>query len=270
MIDVFIHNISLWMQTNPSLSILACLIWGLCSVALSPCQLATISFLSTPQVVNSSIAHKIPKLMLGHALALFGIGLILILFSFQLNFLGHYWTVPFGILFLYMTKQLLQTKHCTHCAHEHTPSNFGEKILHTITKNSWGFIGLGFAYGTLSSTCALVFLAPVLLLAKGQDFIFILALNTAFAVGHTLPIFIVSLLANSIHKLMCASDSIFVVPRRLTAIVFALAGLILIAHPLLELAGFDFHGHGQHEHNNEHNHSHHDEHNHHNHDHDTH
>ncbi len=257
MTDVFLTNIASWMQTHPTLAIIACLLWGIFSVGLSPCQLATVSILSTPSVVNSHVAHKIPKLMLGHAIALFIIGAVLIFFSFQMDFMGHYWTVPFGILFIYLAKQLLQKHHCTHCS-PHDESTFLHKALQKITKSSMSFMSFGFVYGILSSTCVLIYLSPILILAKHQSIELVLACNAAFAIGHTLPIFIVNMLANSIHKLMCTTESIFTIPRRLAAIAFALIGLVLIAHPFLELAGFDFHGHSHeiHEQHTEHKHEH--------------
>ncbi len=243
MTEILLSNIANWMQTNPVLAVITCFAWGILSVGLSPCQLATVSILSTPNVVNSNVSHKIPKIMFGHAIALFLIGAVLVLFSFQMDFMGHYWTLPFGVLFVYLAKQLLHTKHCNHCNPHHTENNIINKILEKISKNSTSFIYFGLIYGILSSTCVLIYLSPILILAKHQNFGLVMACNAAFAIGHTLPILIVNILANSIHKLMCATDSIFTIPRLIAAFFFAIIGLILIAHPFLELAGFDFHGH---------------------------
>ncbi len=243
MTQAFLNIISHWIHDNPALAVLACFSWGICSVLLSPCHLATVSILATPRVATSSVAYKVQKLMLGHVIALFVIGLILILFSYELDILGHFWTVPFGFLFLYLAWQLCQTNHCSHCSPNSVQESILDKVLQKIGQNSLGFFNFGLVYGLLSSTCVLIFLAPVLLIAKTQSVEMLILFNLAFAVGHTLPIFIMSMLASSIHRLGCRTENTFKLPRRMAAICFAAIALVLIAHPFLELMGFDFHGH---------------------------
>ncbi len=283
MTQTFLNFIAHWIQDNAILAVGASFLWGICSVLLSPCHLATVSILATPGVANSSVSLKVEKLMLGHVTALFITGLILIFFSYELDILGHYWTVPFGILFLYLALQLIQNKHCTHCHSESAQDSFLDRCLQKISRNTLGFLSFGFIYGILSSTCVLIFLTPVLFMAKSQSVHLLILLNLAFAIGHTLPIFIMGMLAKSVHKLTCNTDNILKLPRRLAAIFFVCLGLVLVAHPFLELMGFDFHGHehglhdidhGNNKHDShshdDHNHDNHDQHNHDQHNHDQH
>ncbi len=250
MLDSFLAMINSWLEINPIFAVFICLLWGICSVVLSPCQLATVSLLSAPSVASSAVPYKILKFTLGHVLALFIVGIVFTTFSYQFDFLGHYWTVPFGMLFIYMAWQLWQKEHCDHCSPHGESHGIMDKFLKYSAKNSFGFFGMGLGYGLLSSACVLVFLSPILLLALNQSYNILLGFNLAFAIGHSLPIILVGLLAKSIHKIMCSTTALMLWPRRMMAVVFVLIGLVLVAHPFLELMGFDFHGHG-HEHNNE-------------------
>ncbi len=278
MTQTFFNIIAHWIHENPAIALIACFMWGVGSVLLSPCHLATVSILATPRIATSTVKYKIHKLMFGHIVALFITGLILILFSYELDILGHYWTVPFGFLFLYLAWQLLQTNHCSHCDPNSMQDSVLEKFLQKIAQNSLGFFNFGFVYGLLSSTCVLIFLAPVLVMAKSLSMQMLILFNLAFAIGHTLPIFIMAMLANSIHKLSCHSDGIFKLARRIAALCFTCIAVVLIAHPFLELMGFDFHGHDHgsvvHDHSNFDSHNHdshnHDSHNHDSHEHDSH
>ncbi len=265
MLETFMQAIGNVLEIHPILAVLACFFWGVSSVILSPCQFATVSILSAPNIVDSKVNFKVPIFLLGHALALFIIGLAFVLFSIQMDFFGHYWTVPFGVLFIYMAYQLVKHTHCNHCAPENSMSGFVNKFTKFTAKTPLGFFSLGLAYGFLSSSCVLVFLLPVLFLGSGQSLSLLLCFSAAFALGHSMPIILAGVLAKSMHNLMCTTGEFVSWPRRVLAVLFVAVGLILVAHPFLELMGFDFHGHGHghgHEHGHEHEHNHEDAHEH--------
>ncbi len=255
MIEEIIQAMSYWLQVNALYAVGICFLWGLFSVALSPCHFAALSLFATPQVVQVGIKKVIPAFMLGHVVALFVIGLVLCLFSYQLDILGHYWTVPFGILFFVMSWRLLRKNHCTHCGdHTSTASHAPlhimsqgagrfDTVMQSMTKYSAGFVGMGGVYGLLSGTCVLVFLSPILLFAQKQSFALLLGLNAAFAIGHTLPLLLMGLLAQPLHKLTCSTSATLRVPRCIVAVLVACLAFVLVAHPFLEAMGFDFHGH---------------------------
>ncbi len=292
MINEFVHAIGYWLQLNTFYAIGICFLWGVCSVALSPCHFAALSLFTTPQVVEAGIKRVIPPFMAGHGIALFLVGLILCLFSYQLDILGHYWTVPFGVLFFMTSWRLLRPHQCSHSA----PPSVGicgdkqsadakasdkksvfDTAMRYMTQHFSGFIGMGFVYGLLSGTCVLMFLSPILLLAQQQSFVLLLAFNAAFALGHTLPILIMGLLAQPLHSLSHSTHSALRFPRYGVALIVACIGFVLVAHPFLEAMGFDFHGHEHshshdgHEHDgHEHDGHNHDEHNHDGHNHDGH
>ncbi len=260
MTETFIKSITQWMEVNPVIAIAMCFVWGIVSVLLSPCHMAVLSIFAMPQVRDAPVRHKVFKFMGGHVLALFAIGLILIFFNYQLAVLGHYWTVPFGFLFLLMGWQLGHCQHCAHCAdevvHRHGENQgYLGRFIHSVTQNSRNFVFLGFVYGALSGACVLIFLAPILLLGQHENFALLVGANAAFAIGHTLPICLVGVLAKSLHMLMHRTENFLRVPRYIAAALVFCIGLVLIAHPFLELWGFDFHGHG-HEHGHGHGHEH--------------
>ncbi len=244
MLEEFIQSIGYWLQINTFYAVGICFLWGICSVALSPCHFAVLSLFATPRVVEAGVKRVLPSFMLGHAIALFFIGLILCLFSYQLDILGHYWTVPFGLLFFLMSWRLLRKKHCSHCAAPASSTSVFDMMTRSMTKYTASFVGMGAVYGLLSGTCVLVFLAPILLFAQEQSFALLLTLNAAFAVGHTLPLLFMGLLAQPLHKLMCSTSTALRLPQYIVAILVACIGFVLVAHPFLEAMGIDFHGHG--------------------------
>ncbi len=275
MYDIFINTISQWMENYTLFTILLCFAWGLCSVALSPCHLAAVSVMSMPNIVNSPIKLKVPLFMLGHIIALFLVGSILIFFSYQLDIFGHFWTIPFGLLFIYLAWFLIRPHQCNHAhANQYNPGSILDKASKYISQTPMRFIWFGMVYATLSSTCVLAFLSPILFLANTQGIIYSLSLNLAFAIGHTLPLFLAGTLAFSLHKLLHHGSKQIKIIKYFVAIIVFIVGLILTLHPFLEMLGFDFHGHGdhgqyelhEHEHH-EHEHHEHNKHEHHEHEH---
>ena len=242
MLDYFLHHLTNWLEINPMLAIFACFLWGVGSVFLSPCHLASVSLLATPKIASSNIKYKIPLFMLGHVIGLFCMGLILIVFSIELSIIGHYWTIPFGLLFLYIAWLLIQNHHCVHCVQSQPRHKFIDQLMQHTVNSSLGFIWLGLVYSLLASTCVFAFLAPIFLATNSQSMSFAISLNAAFAIGHTLPVFIMGVLAVSLHKLMSYNNGIFMFIRRIVAVLCICIGAIFILHPLVELLGFHIHG----------------------------
>lgn len=250
MYDLFLNNMTDWINSYPVLALLLCLLWGTFTVLMSPCHLATVSLMAMPDIANSPVKRKIPLFMFGHILSLFAVGSLLAIFSYQLDLLGHYWTIPFGLLFVYLAWFFTGTHSCSHGhSHDNTHSHgvhsqgLITKATRLISKNSFGFMSFGLVYGFLSSGCILAFLAPILFLAQDQSLTYALTLNLMFAIGHTLPLFLTTKLAFALHRLLYHGTAVLKVFRYSIVLIFFLLGTLLALYPFLELMGFDVHLH---------------------------
>ncbi len=120
--DQFFLTSSSWMGQGSLLGAIGCFLWGMVSVLFSPCHLVSI------------------PLMVGYV--------------------GSYWTIPVGMLLLWVAMDMLGVASC---------SMSGGRLAKLLFKGlSVAFI-LGLAYGVLSGSCTFGFIAPILALITFQE-----------------------------------------------------------------------------------------------------
>ncbi len=175
-----------WIGGGPAIAALGCFLWGVISVLLSPCHLASIPLIiayvgGQQQILKSrQAAFYSVAFSLGLFVTIAALGIICAVLGRMLGDVGNYWQVLVGLILMWVALGMLGVEQCS----------MSGSLLHRLkVKGIFGAFVLGLAYGVLSGSCTFGFIAPILAiitiqkkLALGVLFILL------FATGHCLPI----------------------------------------------------------------------------------
>jgi len=221
MLEQLFITINSWMLGGYTLAILGCFLWGVMSVMLSPCHLASI-----PLIIGYVGGQK--RLLTGREAAgyalLFSsglfitvaiVGVICAALGRILGDVGSYWGIGLGGILLWVGFGMFKPAKCSRS------SGFLTKIR--ITGGLGAFV-LGLAYGVLSGVCTFGYIAPILaVVTVQQQLVHGFALLLFFALGHCLPIAIAGSSTVLVERFI-ASDSL----RQGTQMFRTVAGLLLM------------------------------------------
>jgi len=200
MLDTFLITINEWISAGSAIAALGCFIWGMVSVLLSPCHLASIPLIIA--YVGGQHRALTPKqagsyavlFTLGLFITIAVIGIVCALLGRMLGDVGNYWQILIGLVLVWVALGMLGVEKCTMS---------GSLLYRLNLKGLFGAFALGLAYGVLSGSCTFGFVAPILAiitiqqkLAAGILFIVL------FAVGHCLPIVIAGSFTAAVRRLM--------------------------------------------------------------------
>ena len=200
MIETLFLNINNWMVSGSYIAALGCFLWGMISVLLSPCHLASIPLIIA--YVGGQQRALSPRQAGSYAvlftLGLFStiavIGIVCALLGRMLGDVGNYWQILIGLVLVWVALGMLGVEKC---------AMSGSLLYRLNLKGRFGAFALGLAYGVLSGSCTFGFIAPILAiitiqqkLAAGILFIVL------FAVGHCLPIVIAGSSTAAVRRLM--------------------------------------------------------------------
>lgn len=236
MFESFFLTVNEWITGGPLLAAVGCFLWGVISVLLSPCHLASIPLIIG--YVGGQEAMVTPR-KAGIYSALFSIGLfisialvgiICALLGRMLGDIGNYWQVLIGLVLIWVALGMIGVEKC---------SASGNLLYRLNFRGISGAFGFGLAYGILSGSCTFGFIAPILAVITVQKqittgILFILV----FAIGHCLPIvlagsftgFVKSIMENSRWQ---GAGNWF---RRGAGVVIVLLGLYFIVNPFITSA----------------------------------
>ncbi len=179
-------TVNQWIIAGSVLGAVGCFIWGMISVLMSPCHLASIPLIIAYVGGQKELVH--PKKAVGYAIAFAGglfitiavIGIVCALLGRMLGDIGSYWQLPVGLVLIWVALGMIGVEKCT----------FQGALLNRIhIKGIWGALILGLAYGVLSGSCTFGFIAPILaIITVQQQIITGLVFIILFAAGHCLPI----------------------------------------------------------------------------------
>lgn len=202
MLDQAFLTIHHWMIGSLGLALLGSFLWGMVSVLFSPCHLASIPLIiayvgGQQKIVEGRRAAMFAILFsLGLFLTIAMIGLLCALLGRMLGDVGPYWTIPVGLLLLWVAFDMLGAS--SKCS---LPG--GGLLARLRIKGAGGAFILGLAYGILSGSCTFGFIAPILAIITVQGQIVTgLLLITLFAAGHCLPIAVAGSSTALIRKLI--------------------------------------------------------------------
>lgn len=234
MFDQAFLAINHWMLGSLGLALLGSLLWGVVSVLFSPCHLATIPLIiayvgGQQKLLNGKKAAFYAILFsLGLFLTIALIGVLCALLGRMLGDVGPYWTIPMGLLLLWVAFDMLGVSKCS------IPGN-GLLARLRIT-GARGALVLGLACGVLSGSCTFGFIAPLLAIITVQEKIVTgLLLITSFAVGHCLPIAITGSSTAAIKRILANTTlqqgGLWF--RRGAGVLISILGLYFISRPFV-------------------------------------
>ena len=202
--DALFLLVNEWMGAGIVLAALGCFLWGMISVLLSPCHLASIPLVvayvgGQEQIIKGRQAVRYAVLFsVGLFLTTILVGVICALLGRMLGEVGPYWTMAVGLILIWVAGDMLGIAKCS------VPSGLMAKLK---VRGACGAFVLGLAYGVLSGSCTFGFIAPILAIITVQQqvltgVLFILL----FAIGHCLPIAVAGSSTAMVKRLLASSS----------------------------------------------------------------
>ncbi len=227
------NQLSQALASNPAIALLASFVWGMLSVLLSPCHLASIplmvGYLDGQKELTTKKAFKLSAFFTLGILAMMAlIGLITGLLGRMLGDLGS-WTDPvMGVVFMILAFFI---------AGIFTLPSFLRGKVKSSPKGIWGAISLGFLLGIALGPCSFAFMAPILgivFTSAGSRFVFALALVLAYIIGHCLVIILAGTFTGAVQSYLKWSGN----SRGTKIVKYVCAGLVFMAGLCLILKKF--------------------------------
>jgi cytochrome c-type biogenesis protein len=186
MMETLLLTINAWMSGGAGIAALGCFLWGMVSVALSPCHMASIPLIisyvggSENGIHAKSAALYAAAFTTGLFITIAMVGIICSLLGRMLGDVGPWWTILIGVILIWVALDMLGVRAC---------SLSGNLMGRLRVRGISGAFLLGLAYGVLSGSCTFGFIAPILAIITIQEKIvtgvlFILL----FGIGHCIPI----------------------------------------------------------------------------------
>ncbi|MEW6220242.1 MAG: cytochrome c biogenesis protein CcdA [Thermodesulfobacteriota bacterium] len=186
MMDAFLVSVTAWLQASPGAALPAAFLWGMISILLSPCHLASIplliAYVAGQRMIPAPLqaARYAVLFACGLFVTIMAVGLICAAAGRLLGDVGPWWQVAVGGLLLWVAWTLFQPPQC---------SATGNVLSRLHVQGARGAFILGLAYGVLSGVCTFGFLAPILgLITLHQEIAFGGIMLVLFAAGHCLPL----------------------------------------------------------------------------------
>ncbi|MBW1644327.1 MAG: sulfite exporter TauE/SafE family protein [Deltaproteobacteria bacterium] len=200
MISDLLITINEWMVGGTTIAAVGCFVWGMVSVLLSPCHMASIPLIvayvgGQQQTLNPKQASAYSVVFtIGLFITIALIGIICAFLGRMLGDVGNYWQILIGGILIWVALGMLGVEKC---------SMSGSLLYRLNFRGLFGAFVLGLAYGVLSGSCTFGFIAPILAIITVQQkvatgILFIIL----FAIGHCLPIVIAGSSTAAVRKLM--------------------------------------------------------------------
>ena len=179
-------TLNAWIASGSGAALAGAFLWGVVSVALSPCHLASIPLIVT--YVAGQEQGPRPLKAAWYAAAFTGglfitialVGLVCWGLGRMLGEVGPWWSLAVGAVLIWVALGMLGLA---------AGAGMSGLMARLRVRGLGGAWLLGLAYGVLSGSCTFGFLAPILAVITVQERIASgLALILLFGVGHALPI----------------------------------------------------------------------------------
>ncbi len=229
--DQLLLTVNQWMTGGLALAAFGCFAWGMVSVLLSPCHLASIPLIvgyvgGQEQAVEG---RRAVLYALAFTLGLFttvaAIGIACALLGRMLGDVGSWWTVLVGLVLVWVSLDMLGVSRC---------SVSGGLMARLKVRGLGGALVLGLAYGVLSGSCTFGFIAPILAIVTVQgDVARGSLLMVLFGLGHAIPIAVAGSSTALVRKVLGSgrfqrAGAVF---RRLAGGLVGALGVYFIARP---------------------------------------
>jgi cytochrome c-type biogenesis protein len=231
--DKILLAITEWLMAGPGIALPGAFLWGMVSVLLSPCHLASI-----PLFIAYVAGQKMippPRQAAGYAvlfaLGLFitivAAGLVCTLAGRMLGDVGPWWQAAVGLLLLWVAWTLFRPPQC---------SATGNVLARFRIQGAGGAFVLGLAYGILSGVCTFGFIAPILgVITLQKEIVAGVAMLVLFAIGHCLPLVVCGIFSARTMELLHshAGQKLVSLMRKLAAVVIAAMGVYFSVVPYM-------------------------------------
>jgi cytochrome c-type biogenesis protein len=197
MIIELFNSLSNALTANPAIALGAAFIWGVLSILLSPCHLASIplivGFLNGQAVLNQRRAFGLSTMFtLGILLMMALIGLVTSMLGRLMGDVGAWVEPVMGVVFMIVALFISDIVRM--------PSFVSG--INNRGRGAWAALSLGFLLGIALGPCSFAFMAPILGIAfgaAGSRLVFALALLGAYIIGHCLVIILAGTFAGKVQ-----------------------------------------------------------------------
>ncbi len=193
-----------WMMGGVIVAAVGCFLWGMVSVAFSPCHMASIPLI-VGYVAGQEKALKAREaadyavvFSVGLFVSIAMVGVVCSLLGRMLGEVGPYWTILVGAVLIWTALDMWGVSRC---------SMSGSLMGRIRVKGMWGAFVLGLAYGILSGSCTFGFIAPILAIITIQQRILIGVIYIVlFGIGHCIHIAVAGSSTATVRKLLESSS----------------------------------------------------------------
>jgi len=186
MLESAVVAINEWLQGATLAAGLGAFLWGMVSVLLSPCHVASIP-LMVAYVAGQSRAlrpreafYYAVSFTTGLFLTIALVGIVCAILGRMLGDIGTYWQILVGLVLVWVAMGLWGVERCS----------FSGSLLQRFRfTGPLGAFGLGLGYGLVSGSCTFGFIAPILAIITIQKDVGTgVVLTVLFGLGHCMPI----------------------------------------------------------------------------------
>lgn len=229
-------TIHAWILKGAALAGLGCFLWGVVSVALSPCHLASIPLIVSyvagqeKAVKAKEAAYYAVAFSLGLFITIALVGIACSLLGRMLGEVGPYWTILVGGILIWVALDMMGISKC---------SMSGGLMARIKIKGLLGAFILGLAYGVLSGSCTFGFIAPILaIITIQQKTLTGILFIVIFGIGHCIPIAVAGSSTAGVKRLLESSSfheggAWF---RKCAGAAIAALGLYFMVRPFLSIS----------------------------------
>lgn len=231
MLETALATINEWMVAGTAVAPAGAFLWGMVSVLLSPCHMASIPLIVAYVGGQNRTLHprEAGQYALAFTTGLFitiaVVGIICAGLGRMLGDLGNHWQVLVGLVLLWVALGMWGVEKC---------SLSGGYLSRLNLTGLPGAFLLGLSYGVLSGSCTFGFIAPMLAIMTIQQRMMSGALLiVSFALGHCLPIVAAGSSTAAVRRLLesTAWQGVGNWFRKAAGVVVALLAVYFILNP---------------------------------------
>ena len=236
MLEHVLLTINSWMMGDLLIAAPGCLLWGMVSVALSPCHMASIPLIvsyvagqeKTLETKDAALCAVV--FSIGLFITIATLGIICSLLGTMLGQVSPYWTIPVGGILIWVALDMWGVAKC---------SMSGSLMGRIRIKGLIGALVLGLAYGILSGSCTFGFIAPILALITIQQKVLTgIVYIVLFGIGECIPIAVAGSSTAKVRKLL--DNSSFHEGSRwfkkCAAVAIGILGIYFVIHPFVGIS----------------------------------
>jgi cytochrome c-type biogenesis protein len=234
---LWFEKLSAALYSSPGIALGASFVWGILSVLLSPCHLASIplivGFLDGQKDLTTGKAFKLSLFFtIGILIMMALIGLVTGLLGKMLVDIGSWVEPAVGVVFLIMAFFIADIIKM--------PSFLNNGVNKRPGKGVWAALTLGFLLGIALGPCSFAFMAPILgivFTAAGTKFVFALTLVLAYIIGHCLVIVMAGTFAGAVQSYLhwTSKSKGTKIVRIICGILIFIAGVYLISKHYIKI-----------------------------------